>query len=324
MGLSVTPWAASLPATWLPVTVCKRFAVRSALMLFGLLRLTGYASEPLLDRDELHAVVGEPTRVLPTSSLEPRDVTVVSWNIARGTRYERVLDALRAMPADIYLLQEVDLGCRRSDYREVARELAHELGLNWVFAGEFQEIGEGRGNRAALTGQAVLSRFPIEDPAVIRFARQANMRWKLDPFQPRRGGRVALRVESAGVVTYNAHIESAKNDAFRFEQVRELVLDHQMPARHSLPVVIAGDLNTGPDADSPVVMGLVREGFADALGSLDAPRRTSARHAHPLDWIFVRNLTSTSGGVIDVPRASDHFPLRAALALLPRVSLADQ
>lgn len=313
-----------LPATWLPVTARKRFPVRSALMLFGLLRLTGYASDPLLDRDELHAVIGEPRRVLPTSSVDPRDVTVVSWNIARGTRYDRVLDALRAMPADIYLLQEVDLGCRRSDYREVARELAHELDLNWVFAGEFQEVGEGRGSSAALTGQAVLSRFPIEDPAVIRFARQANLRWKLDPFQPRRGGRVALRVESAGIVAYNAHIESAKNDAFRFEQVRELVLDHQMPVRISQPVVIAGDLNTGPSTDSPVVKGLVHEGFADALGSLDAPRRTSARHAHPLDWIFVRNMRATSGGVVDVPKASDHFPLRAALALLPRVSLAAQ
>lgn len=291
-------------------------------MLFGLLRLTGYASDPSLDRDELHAVMGEPRRVVHGQMPAPESLTIVSWNIARGTRYDRVREALRSMPADLYLLQEVDMGCRRSDYRAVAQELAHELGLNWVFAGEFQEIGEGRGNTAALTGQAVLSRFPIDNAAVIRFARQANLRWKLDPFQPRRGGRVALRVESAGVVAYNAHIESAKNDAFRFEQVRELVLDHRAPERAALPVVIAGDFNTGSGDDSLVVRGLVHEGFADALGALDAPRQTSEKHAHPLDWIFVRNIAASSGHVVKVPRASDHFPLRAALALQPRLSIA--
>ena len=32
-------------------------------MLFGLLRLTGYATDPLLDSDQIHAIVGEPSRI---------------------------------------------------------------------------------------------------------------------------------------------------------------------------------------------------------------------------------------------------------------------
>ncbi len=86
---------------------------------------------------------GEPARV--TTSPPPVDsLRVVSWNIAQGARYERVRDALDEIDADIYLLQEVDIGVRRSDYRNVARDLAHDLDLNWVFAGEFQEIGQAR------------------------------------------------------------------------------------------------------------------------------------------------------------------------------------
>jgi hypothetical protein len=41
--------------------------------------------------------------------------------------------------------------------------------MNCVTTGEFQEIGEGRAGTAALTGQAVLSKDPITEPAVIVF-----------------------------------------------------------------------------------------------------------------------------------------------------------
>ena len=43
------------------------------------------------------------------------------------------------------LLQEVDRSCRRTSYRDVPSDLAEALAMNWVAAGEFQEIGEGRG-----------------------------------------------------------------------------------------------------------------------------------------------------------------------------------
>jgi len=282
-------------------------------MVFNLIRLTGYATDPLLDSQQVHAIVGEPARVGQTPPIDGR-LTVVSWNIAQGTRYERVRDALAAMDADIYLLQEVDMGVRRSDYRSVAKDLADDLGLNWVFAGEFQEIGQSRRNIPALTGQAVLSRYPIDNAFALPFENQARLRWRLDPLQPRRGGRMALRVESGGVLVYNAHIESAKDDRFRYKQVDEMLFDRLHPTRADLPVVVAGDFNTGNVPDkSPVVRGLIDDGFVDALGAFATPRRTSVNHAHPLDWIFIRNMAPREGRVIEVPKASDHFPLEAAV-----------
>ena len=284
-------------------------------MVFSLFRMTGYATESLLDSNEVHSIVGEPAR-FDRSPRPDRQLTVVSWNIAQGARYEDVRDALAGLPADIYLLQEVDLGVRRSGYRNVAKDLADNLGLNWVFAGEFQEIGQSRRNTPALTGQAVLSRYPIHDAFVLPFENQARMRWRLDPFQPRRGGRMALRAESGGVLVYNAHIESAKNDTFRRKQVDEILYNYLEPERASRPVVFAGDFNTAKvPAKSPIVQCLIDEGFVDALGAGDTPRRTSIHHEQPLDWIFVRNMEPARGRVIDVPRASDHFPLEASVSI---------
>jgi endonuclease/exonuclease/phosphatase family metal-dependent hydrolase len=286
------------------------------LMIFDLLRLTGYATERLLDGEEVHTIVGEPARVDHATPDAP--LRVVTWNIAQGARYERVRDALAVIDADIYLLQEVDMGVRRSDYRQVARDLAHDLGMNWVFAGEFQEIGQSRRGVPALTGQAVLSRFPIHDAFALPFENQARLRWRLDPFQPRRGGRMALRAESGGVLVYNTHIESAKDDRFRHKQVDEMLFDQLDPERLGRPVVFAGDFNTEmlPD-ESPVVQCLIDEGFVDALGAMETLRRTSVRHDQPLDWIFIRNMAPRRGRVVEVPKASDHFPLEAQISLTP-------
>lgn len=285
------------------------------LMIASLFRLTGYATEPLLDSREVHAVVGEPSRIARTAP-ENGSLTVVSWNIAQGARFERVRDALAGMNADIYLLQEVDMGVQRSDYRNVAKDLAEALGLNWVFAGEFQEIGQSRRSVPAITGQAVLSRYPIQNAFALKFENQARWRWRVDPTQPRRGGRMALRAESGGVLLYNAHIESAKNDGFRRKQVAEVMYDNLLSERSSLPVVFAGDFNTGRTPDqSPVIRTLTAEGFVDALGDSTVPRRTSIHHEQPLDWIFVRNMAPQRGRVIEVSRASDHFPLEALVSI---------
>jgi endonuclease/exonuclease/phosphatase family metal-dependent hydrolase len=284
-------------------------------MVFSLFRLTGYATDPLLLSKQVHALVGEPARF---DRLSPSDgrLTVVSWNIAQGARYEDVRDALAGLSADMYLLQEVDMGVRRSDYRNVAKSLADDLGLNWVFAGEFQEIGQSRRGIPALTGQALLSRYPIHNPLVLPFENQARLRWRLDPFQPRRGGRMALRAESSGVLLYNAHIESAKNNTFRHKQVDEVLSNYLESERAGHPVVFAGDFNTAKVSEkSPIVQRLNEKGFVDALGPDVSLRRTSIHHTYPLDWIFVRNMTPQFGRVITVPKASDHFPLEASVSV---------
>ena len=42
---------------------------------------------------------------------------------------------------------------------------------------------------------------------------------------------MALRVESGGVLVYNAHIESARDDKFRHKQIDEMLSDQLEPVR---------------------------------------------------------------------------------------------
>jgi endonuclease/exonuclease/phosphatase family metal-dependent hydrolase len=159
----------------------------------------------------------------------------------------------------------VDFGCRRSGFRNIGQWLAERLQMNWLFGGEFQEIGQGRAGAAALTGQSVLSRYPITSPRVILFAHQARLRWRANPFQPRRGVRMALRAHTGGVRLYNAHIESGKNDAFRRKQLADVGAEEDTVAPSHQPVVVAGDFNCDPFGHISMLDTLHERGFVDAL-----------------------------------------------------------
>src|SRR5579862_2373501 len=124
-------------------------------------------------------------------------IRIVSWNIERGLQFSAILDFLRTAEADLILLQEVDLSARRTQYRDIAFELARSLQLNYVFGKEFQELGAGSGV-GAYHGQATLSPWPLSNGRIIRFQRQSHFwkpRWYIPQialFQRRIGGRIAL------------------------------------------------------------------------------------------------------------------------------------
>ncbi len=191
--------------------------------LTSIFRLAGYVTEPRLSNAEIHAIAGEPVRLTSTSIGRP--LRIVTWNIARGVRLQKIVTTLKALEPDIVLLQEVDRYCKRSGSLDVARELGRLLEMNWVSAGEFQEIGEAKGTVAAITGQAILSRDAITDASVIVFANQSSMRWRLNPLQPRRGGRIALRARTAGVLVYSLHLESVGGDHQRSSQLKDVLSD---------------------------------------------------------------------------------------------------
>jgi endonuclease/exonuclease/phosphatase family metal-dependent hydrolase len=285
--------------------------------LFSLGRLTGFFTDPHLSADDIHEIVGSPAGVAAPAVL-PERLNVVSWNIERGVRFAGVLETLQKLDADVLLLQEVDRYCDRSGGRDVAAELASALGMNWVAAGEFQEIGEGTKGRAGVHGQAILSRYPITDTGVLVFAEQARFRWRLNPVQPRRGGRMALKARTGGMLVYTAHLESGGNDTLRRKQLDEIVRDQQREARPDERVVIAGDLNNPPVARSSMFRAITAARFVDSHGA--TPRFTSINRSYPIDWIFVKNLAFLESNVYMVKGVSDHFPVFAGVANVPVVA----
>jgi endonuclease/exonuclease/phosphatase family metal-dependent hydrolase len=284
-----------------------------ALSLFGALRVLGFLTDPRLSDAEIHSIVGEGQRIRRAAPAPDDDLKVITWNIERGAAYDEILTVLKAVDADILLLQEVDRDCRRTNHRDIARDLAEALEMNWVSAGEFQELGEGRNGRPAIHGQAILSKFSIEEAEVLRFKAQARWRWSINPVQPRRGGRIALKARSAGLLLYNTHIESGRNERIQRDQIAEIVADHSREVAAHWPVLIGGDFNNGPILRSSMFGYLSAAAFADALGEAAQRGPTSFGQSHPIDWIFVKNLTPVRGQVLNTPAASDHFPVIAAL-----------
>src|SRR5262249_21239574 len=100
-----------------------------------------------------------------------RGLRAVAWNIQRGARLDDLRHAVLAPPfadADVFLLSEVDVGLGRSGNRNVARELAEALGMSYAFGvsylaltDDFGDDAAGRENTLALSGAAILSRYPM-------------------------------------------------------------------------------------------------------------------------------------------------------------------
>ncbi len=157
---------------------------------------------------------------------------LVEWNIERGIELDKIKllltdkeafvrevhgdaaintntekakdDVLRAQSdllqsADVLVLNEVDWGMKRSDYRAVVKDLADALKMNWAYGVEFVEVDpkilgtqsfanvENQDERKELDdlfsvdktrllglhGTAILSRYPLRDVKLVPFEYQA-------------------------------------------------------------------------------------------------------------------------------------------------------
>jgi endonuclease/exonuclease/phosphatase family metal-dependent hydrolase len=132
-------------------------------------------------------------------------ISEVHGEAAGNTNPEKAKDdVLRAQmdvlqSADVLVLNEVDWGMKRSDYRAVVKDLADALKMNWAYGVEFVEVDpkilgtqsfanvENQEERKELDdlfsadktrllglhGNAILSRYPLRDVKLVPFEYQA-------------------------------------------------------------------------------------------------------------------------------------------------------
>ena len=162
------------------------------------------------------------------SDFGKRFIRVATWNIERGLEFEAVKAALsndqryfrrlsleargsnfnlkaileeiaKLSRADVIVLNEADWGMKRTDYRNITRELAAALQMNYAFGVEFVEVdplslgtetfeGESSADKEAMVqnvavdkaktlglhGTAILSRFPLRNVRLVPFANQGH------------------------------------------------------------------------------------------------------------------------------------------------------
>ncbi len=277
-----------------------------------------------------------------TTEAEPKDeLVVLAYNILRGFEVDAQLDMITSgvdFPVpDVLLLSEVDRGCRRTDFRNIARDYAERLGYYYVYAVEFLELPANRGPSGPYDppicehGNAIVSRYPLGNVRQIRHAE--NRSWYSppgapNPDEPRLGGRIAIAADAkigSRLVRINvAHLESTLTTLdIRDAQSEELAVDAQ-PVTH--PVITGGDFNTFfyfDDLDKgvltePAVKSFIDRGHDDAHRSLALDERYTSFDGFPMviDLIFTRGLDVSDAGRCPPERCgslSDHLPVFAEI-----------
>lgn len=218
--------------------------------------------------------------LLPKTSKLGTFVRVVQWNIEEGIEYEAISAALSdsrrfaklldssAYPrgsqdrkkilqqvalmkqADVIVLNEVDWGLKRTDYRNVAADLATALRMNYAYGVEFVEvdpiaigteefeevstedrakletqIAVDKSRYRGLHGSAILSRFPLENVRLQPFENQPHDWYKeeLESVRPLEAGK-----RKAGELVFREKIQRQVRRGGRMMLTAEIA-DQRIP-----------------------------------------------------------------------------------------------
>lgn len=184
-------------------------------------------------------------------------VRAILWNLNNGHHYEGIIETLRNHPlistADVLIFPGVDIGMPRTDFRNIARSLALEFGMNYAFVPSYLCVGAcnesaldvSSARRALfLEGNAILSRRPI------RHVRSLPLPVCRDPMKnslKRLGSQKLLLVDldlgGADMTLAAVHLDTFSSPRQRSRQLA-LVAREALKAAGDRPLLLAGDLNT--------------------------------------------------------------------------------
>jgi len=216
---------------------------------------------------ESPAVAGGLTRTISTrqnlkNNLQPPAIAggsdmirALAWNLERGIRFGGILNALQNHEhlnnKDILLLTELDYGMARSGNRDVAKELADELNLNYAFAPVYIPLQKGSGvesdvcgeNTASIHGLAMFSRFPMKNVHAVPLPNGKDKMWGKEKRLGWLRALVADIEHPAGDFrAVTIHLDAHCSRAHRHLQMK-IILDH-LDSLPPMPTLIGGDWNT--------------------------------------------------------------------------------
>ncbi len=228
----------------------------------------------------------------PRAEAPRRPLRLVTWNVAVGreTSIAQVGADLVKLAPDVVLVQELDVGTRRSGNLDQAQVLGDVLGMAHAYAAAMAWDG-------GWFGQGIFSRFPISDVQVRRLDRPDLA------LEPRIGVSAWLCVGASllRVVSFHGDSDSAEIAARNAVEVVQWVTSGIGEG-----AILAGDFNAEFDRRGP--QAALSAGLVDVLGPFDPGPTFGGRR---IDFIFAdaglarQVVTAGIGG----STASDHRPL---------------
>ncbi|WNI23535.1 endonuclease/exonuclease/phosphatase family protein [Streptomyces sp. ITFR-16] len=246
---------------------------------------------------------------------------VATYNIHAGAGMDNVFDLerqtaeLRSLHADVIGLQEVDVHWdARSEWRDLASELARRLGMRVSFAPIYSLDPAQPGAPRREFGVAVLSRYRIvsaENHAITRLSTQ-------DPNPvpaPAPGfGEVVLKVRGLPVHVYATHLDYRGDPSVRIAQVadtRRIMAEDRRAERRPVRQILLGDFNAAPDAPELTPLW-------ETLHDVEpgAPTYPAQDPAQRIDYVAVsKDTVRVRDAAVPETLASDHRPVVADLLL---------
>ena len=226
-----------------------------------------------------------------TTAVTNENLTVVSLNMAKEARLDRILEGIRRAvffeTADVWLLQEA---------RPNVSEMANALGMHYIYA-PADQFGDG-----SVSGLAILSRYPFErsDRTVLpRYNLRFNTRCRI-------ALSASIRRPAGEIRLVNVHLDTRISQPQRLLQVGSVV-EKETSSRQ--PVIIGGDFNTAnvrwiwnvfpiPYVQShtrAVRDMFVGHGFESPLDGAGTTFKLLGFPLH-LDWIFPKHLKTVASG----------------------------
>jgi len=159
------------------------------------LRVACWNIERGLELDDILLFLTDKDRFMEKVEAERKEAKAGGHSV-RDVVMEKIPQEIELLQAaDVWVLNEVDWGVKRTQYREVVRELANTLHMNWAYGVEFLEIDKkqlgtdtfddkedeqarqqlieqfsvDKDRVRALHGNAVLSRYPIREGRLVPF-----------------------------------------------------------------------------------------------------------------------------------------------------------
>ena len=280
---------------------------------------------------------------LPDPQSGPRVAHVLSYNIHHGTGdcvlppgtppppsppecgfdLEQIARVIRAENVDVAALQEVDRFWNRSARTDQPAILAKELEMHRCYAANLDHPPDSHSPVPHQYGTLILSRFPILDCRNTFLPSTRPATETTPEVRREQRGLLEALVNARGVPfrIYNTHLEhtSAFQDV-RTAQVNRIV---ELVGSFEEPTALAGDLNALPTAsEMQPLFALFEDAWLE--GGDGGPGYTLSTHpvdppTRRIDYVLVSPgiaVSETRVVINDTTRrASDHYPVRAELAL---------
>ncbi|MFJ6571280.1 endonuclease/exonuclease/phosphatase family protein [Streptomyces sp. NPDC091292] len=246
---------------------------------------------------------------------------VASYNLHAGSGMDNVFDldrqeaVLRGLRADVIGLQEVDVHWgERSEWRDMAGELARRLGMHVYFAPIYSFDPPADGAPRREYGLAVLSRYKIRSAENHDLTRLSTQDPNPVPAPAPGFPEVVVKVRGVPVHVYVTHLDYRGDPSVRTAQVADTrrIMAQDCDARGKCPArILLGDFNAQPTA--PELAPLWKELTAADPGGPTYPARNPTQR---IDYVAVSHDTvRVRDAAVVETLASDHRPVVADLTV---------